>query len=258
VIDGGRSEADEYSRWYLVPAGSSGRSAGKAMTAEAEFIAGALGGASSGWPDDLWAGSVSLVDAMLRSYYGVYEYDDDPACIFRVALGEVRAPVVLADGTTVRIGGVVGNLHLWNEHLPRFPGAGPDLAWACTMRDRIRDSLAALAAHVEREAAWREVSALCGEAAFSPRLGLSQLRRVAERYGFERVATGATWLRRLHKVGDSFTVWGLTRAFNPAALARQPFLRERHELWISRTTLVERYGRRRAAADAIQHAGAGA
>jgi YkoP domain len=227
------------------------------MSGEAAFIAGALGGASSGWPDDLWAGSIALVDAMLRSYYGVYEFDDDPACIFRVALAEARTSAALADGTTVQIGEVIGNLHLWNEHLPRFSAGGPDLAWACTMRDRVRYSLAALAEHVTLNPAWREVTALCGEAAFSPRLGLAQLRRVALRYGFERVATDPSWRRRLHKVGDSVAVWGLTRAFNPAALARQPFLRERHELWISRTTLIERYAdRRRAPIAAVQHAGA--
>jgi len=35
----------------------------------------------------------------------------------------------------------------------------------------------------------------------------------------------------------------LDRAFNPAALGRQPFLREHHELWLSRTVLLGRYGR---------------
>ena len=44
-------------------------------------------------------------------------------------------------------------------------------------------------------------------------------------------------------VADSMIVWGLTRAFNPAALPRQRFLRDHNELWISRSTLVTLYGR---------------
>src|SRR5438046_991131 len=47
----------------------------------------------------------------------------------------------------------------------------------------------------------------------------------------------------LHIVADSLIVWGLTRAFNPAALPRQRFLRDHNELWISRSMLLKLYGR---------------
>jgi hypothetical protein len=55
-------------------------------------------------------------------------------------------------------------------------------------------------------------------------------------------------------LGDSVSAWGLTRAFNPAALPRHRFLRDHHELWISRTTLLKRYAREaRKAAGAKPH-----
>jgi hypothetical protein len=73
------------------------------------------------------------------------------------------------------------------------------------------------------------------------RLGAPQIKRVFQRYGFERVPTDSSLLARLHGLGDCFVLWGLTRAFNPAALPRQPFLRYRHELWISRAMLRLRY-----------------
>jgi hypothetical protein len=75
----------------------------------------------------------------------------------------------------------------------------------------------------------------------SARLGAAQVQRLAGRYGFERLPRDPSILRRLHALGDSVTLWGLTRAYNPAALARQPFLRDHHELWISRAALLERY-----------------
>jgi hypothetical protein len=214
----------------------------------------ALGSTSINWPDELWAGSVSLFDSIIRTCYGVYEFTDDPACVLRVGLSQARAPVLLSDGTRVETGDSVGTLHWWNEHLPRYSLDGPDFRWACAMRKQVLHSLRSLAAYVESETAWREIRALRGEAALSTRLGITQVQRVARRYGFERVPTDFSILRRLHAFGESFTLWSLARAFNPAALTRQPFLRDHHELWISRAALLGRYGRgRRQAAIGVAH-----
>jgi hypothetical protein len=83
------------------------------------------------------------------------------------------------------------------------------------------------------------------------RLGLMQLDRLAERLGLEAIAIPPSALGALHTFGASLNVWCLTRAFNPGALPRQRWRRERHELWISHAELIARYGR--GAADA--HAG---
>jgi hypothetical protein len=203
----------------------------------------ALGSASAGWPDGIWASSVGLVDALIRTYYGIYEFTDDPKCILRVALGQARTAVTLSDGTRVENGELIGTLHFWNEHLPRYAPDGPNLHWACAIRDQMRRSLCSLAEYVERERAWREIRALRGEAALSTRLGILQVQRVGDRYGFERVtSTNHSFLQRLHSIGEAITLWSLTRAFNPAALSRQPFIRDHHELWISRSSLLEHYG----------------
>jgi hypothetical protein len=209
-------------------------------------VATAAGSASAHWTDEIWASSVALVDALIRTYYGIYEFTDDPKCLLRVALGQARSAVRLSDGTRVENGELIGTLHFWNEHLPRYAPDGPDLRWACAMRDQMRRSLCSLAEYVEREPAWREIRALRGEAALSTRLGIMQVERVGERYGFERVSpTDHSFLRRVHAVGEALTLWSLTRAFNPAAVARQPFIRDHHELWLSRSSLLERYGRPR-------------
>jgi hypothetical protein len=214
-------------------------------TASAVGVVTALRRASLDWPDELWAISVGRLDAIIRSLYGVYEFTDDPTCVLRIGLSPARAPVPLSDGTQIEIGELVGSLHFWNEHLPRYAAGGPDLRWACVARDQVIHSLHALAVYVQNEPAWRQIRALRGEAALSARLGIPQVRRVAERFGFERVPTDLSPSRRLHALGESFTLWALTRAFNPAAVSRQPFLRDHHELWISRAVLLERYARPR-------------
>jgi YkoP domain len=208
----------------------------------------AIGGRTGRRSTDLWAGSIGWLDGLIRVCYGVYEYTDDPDCLLRVAISPARAPVSLADGTRIQLGEPIGTVHCWNEHFPRYPAHGPDLRWACTIRHRVRRSLNALADHIVTEPAWRDVRALCAEAVLSSRLGWPQVQRVAQRYGFERVTPPASALRRLHALGEGIVLWGLTHAFNPAALARQPFLREHHELWISRAELVARYGHPIAAA----------
>lgn len=213
------------------------------MSAAVGFVT-ALRSASAAWPDELWAGSVGWADAILRSYYGVYEFTDDPACVLRVGLDQARAPVSLSDGANVELGELVGTLHFWNEHLPRYSPRGPDLGWACAVRDRVTYSLRAFSEYVEDEPGWRDIRAIRTETALPARLGASQIMRVFQRYGFERVPTDPSLLARLHGLGECFVIWGLTRAFNPAALPRQPFLRDRHELWISRATLLLRYARR--------------
>jgi hypothetical protein len=198
---------------------------------------------SIGWPEDLWEGAVGLFDSMIRAYYGVYEFTDDPACVLRIGLAQARASILLSDGTRVEAGELIGTVHWWNEHLPRYSRNGPDLSWACALRDQVRHSLFSLALYIETESAWREIRALRGEAALSTRLGAAQMRRLAGRYGFERMAHDLSILGWLHALGESVVLWSLTRAFNPAALARQPFLRDHHELWISRAMLLARCSR---------------
>lgn len=202
-----------------------------------------LGSVSAAWPDEMWADSVGWADAMLRSYYGIYEFTDDPNCVLRIGLGEARAPVSLSDGTKIEIGELVGTLHFWNEHLPRYSYRGPDLGWACAVRDRVRYSLAAFSEYVEREPGWHAIRAIRTQTALPARLGAVQIVRVFRRYGFERVPSENSLLARLHALGECVVLWALTRAFNPAALSRQPFLRDRHELWISKTALLSRYAR---------------
>jgi hypothetical protein len=195
------------------------------------------------WRREFWVSLVGSVDALLRAYHGIAEFTADPACVLRIGIVSAREAVTLSDGSEIQSGEPVGSLHLWNEHLPPYRNGGPDLAWASDMRRRVRYSLQLLADHVAHEPAWQAVRAFRGDATLSPRLGDTQIRRLAERHGFERIDAASSILGQLHYIGDCFNTWALTRAFNPVALERQGFLRGRYEMWISRRALLDRYGR---------------
>jgi hypothetical protein len=197
----------------------------------------------AGWKDEFWIALVGTLDAWLRSYYDIRNFTDDPQCLLRIGPMPAHMPVSLLDGTEIREGELVGALHLWNEHVPRYSGNGPTLAWAKEMRRRMLRSLGLLADFVERDRVWAPVRGFCGDSTLSSRIGGLQMQRLARRHGFEPAQPPAALSRHLRTVADSLIVWGLTRAFNPAALPRQRFLRDHNELWISRSTLVTLYGR---------------
>jgi hypothetical protein len=197
----------------------------------------------AGWKDEFWVALVGTLDAWLRSYYDIRNFTDHPQCVLRIGPMPAPVPVSLSDGTEIGEGELVGALHLWNEHVPRYSGSGPTLAWAKEMRQRMLRSLGLLADFVARDPVWAPVRAFCGDSTLSSRIGGLQMQRLARRYGFEPVQPRDTLSRHLHTVADSLIVWGLTRAFNPAALPRQRFLRDHNELWISRSVLVTLYGR---------------
>jgi len=188
--------------------------------------------------------AVRGVDSLLRLHQRIQEFTEDEECIFRVSRERASRAVMLSDGTEIAEGEPVLQLHFWNEHLPAMPSVGPSPAWAIRLTRRMRASLEAVAAYLEREPELGEVQALHGTAPFSSRIGAVQMVRTAQRFGFDVIEADASreWRERLHVVFDSMLLWGLAYAFNPAGLKTKGLLRHRHQLWISRRKLLSRYG----------------
>ncbi len=193
-------------------------------------------GAAQDWMGVL----IRAVDRGLRHWMKIGTFCTDRSCVMRLAVVQASDAVALADGTRIEPGDPVGELHLWNEQLPPMPWSGPGLAWALTMRRRIDHSLARLADHIEQHTELVSITAFRGTITFGggPRRA-AQLARVAARYGFEVVAPQRA-AGRVHQFFDSVFVRLLIRAFNPAALRKPGLMRYRHELWISRRTLIAR------------------
>jgi hypothetical protein len=190
--------------------------------------------------DRLWALLMRVADAGLRRWYGVREFTDDPSCLLRLALAPAPREVTLSDGTRIEAGETVIMLHIWNEQVPRFRLGGPDLRWAIDVRRRLRRSFWALAKHLEEDPAWTQVRGIHACVVFGSRRRREQIRRAAEHFGFELIGDGAP-AKGWHEWGEDFLIWAFARAFNPGALRRSPFWRDRTELWISREALLRRY-----------------
>lgn len=189
--------------------------------------------------DRAWLLVVTATDRLLRRYYGIRPFLNDPHCLLRIARAAAARQVALRDGTLVRPGDPIAVLHLWNEHIPRFAPTGPDMAWAITFRDNMTFSLHALAHYLQENGAWRDVQAVHGCVGFGNRWRRRQMNRAAARFGFELLPTQTPY--GLHRMGEDILVWCLTRAFNPAALRRPVFRHDRAELWTSRASLVLSY-----------------
>lgn len=188
--------------------------------------------------------AVRGVDFLLRQRQGIQEFTDDENCIFRISLDTAGRDLVLSDGTLVREGDPVMELHFWNEHLPPMP-EGPSAAWASLMKRRMRQSLAAVADYLESERSLDTVLALTGAPPFASRVGALQMVRTAHRFGFDVVDPDEPreWRGRIHAVLDSMLLWGLAYAYNPGRLkASKMLLRHRYQLWISRRKLMRCYG----------------
>jgi hypothetical protein len=187
--------------------------------------------------------AVCGLDALLRRAYRVWEFTQDENCILRVALGTSAKDVTLSDGTRVEKGEVVGELHLWNEHLPRMDEEGPSVEWALKAHRLWRASLKQLTAYLENDPQFASVRAFRGETAFL-RDDLEE-SALFERLGFDLVRRNPPGrLRRFGDFWENLYTWWLIWTFNPGSMKAKGLMRlERAQLWISRRALLERYGR---------------
>jgi hypothetical protein len=191
-----------------------------------------------------WLGGViSAIDLVLRYCFGVRQFCADRRCIIRIGLGTARQDVRLLDGTQIKCGDAVGELHFWNEQLPAIPWSGPGFAWALTMRRQFEHSLVQLAIHAERNGALAEIAAFHGEISFAgPPSRKAKLGSVAARHGFEVVERRRSGPGAIHDFFNSVFILCLIRTFNPAGLTSKSLIRRRYEVWISKRTLIEQYG----------------
>lgn len=187
------------------------------------------------------------LDRWLRRRQGIFEYTDDPACIFRIQHALADEPLTLSGGTRIEPGMPILNLHLWNEHVPRIGPEGATVAWARHLSRAVQASLRQLAAYLEANPDLDDVAALRANMRLRTAEKGAQLVRLMGRYGFEpagEVIRPGYWRSSsLHYYGENILIFMLVMATNPAAVG-MPVLRRGHKLvYLSRPALKRRYGR---------------
>lgn len=197
----------------------------------------------------LFARVVRTLDARLRRWQGIYEFCEDPVCIWRLSLARARAPMTFADGTTVAPGDLLAVIHFWNERIPPVPPAGPDMAWARQMYQTLVVSLRLLAQYLAGRPELAGVRAVGGEAGFFTSAELESQAKLFQRLGFElwrpRATAGLWW--RFAEFWQNVYSWALINVFNPGSLrGKNPLTLERCQIWIPRARLIALHGARQA------------
>jgi len=187
---------------------------------------------------------VAALDDRLRLRHGVIEYTNSPECLFRIQLVTSNEHYVLSDGTCIRPGDRVANLHVWNEQFPCFTGRGPTLAWARRVNQAFELSLLELAVFLERRRDLDDIVAICANMTLEPAERSAQLVRFVSRFGFERIAAASSrsFRQQMHWFGENILISMMVLARNAAALRADTLRRDRTSVFLSRRELRRRYG----------------
>ncbi len=179
-------------------------------------------------------------DGLLRAAHGIFEYCEDEDCLLRLRLTVASHPLQLSP-QVVAVGEPVLELHLWNEHIPTLPLAGPDLIWATQVRRMLIHSLRSLARQMEHDPRLAEVRALGGVTVLLSPDRPSGMR-LMERLGFT-VMPFHSPLGRFGEFWENFYTWCLMWTFNAVSLRRRQLIRlRRAEIWMSADEFLRRYG----------------
>ena len=187
---------------------------------------------------------VLRLDSRLQRRNQIFEYSSDPQCMFRMQLVEAQQDVTLSDGSVIRKGDKIINIHLWNEHLPQIPPEGPTFAWARRLGSSFDFSLRQLAAFIDRHPELDSVAAIRAYVAVATSSREVQLLRLMGHFGFVTVASGRppSWLERLHQYGENLLGLLLLLAVNPVVARISALWRVRQDLLLPRKLFDQRYG----------------
>jgi hypothetical protein len=183
-------------------------------------------------------------DAWLRRRDAVFEYTDNPACVFRMGISRAPRSLTLEDGTQIRAGQRIVRLHYWNEQVPPLPKDGPTIAWARQMQRAIQISLQELALYMASCTGLADITVVLGDVPNGTKTQREQLARIMARYGFEAVAEpenlplGERWRR----LGENILISLIILAHNAGALRADTLRRVRLPIYLSRRILEREFG----------------
>jgi hypothetical protein len=188
--------------------------------------------------------AVFALDRLLRWRRGVFEYSDNPHCMFRVERRRTDDALVLADGTRVSTGAPVLVLHLWNEHVPLMGRSGPTLAWAHKMSRAMRASLQELARFLASRPDLNDVRVLYADVRVSGASQAVRAARMMAHYGFETTSASVDRRPAPQRMADALFVLMMARVTNPCSLRSGPMRHANLRVFVSRTVLEQRYAGR--------------
>lgn len=195
--------------------------------------------------DHSWLGVlIETVDRGLRHRQGVSEYTRSCDCLFRMQIICNKNDLLLKDGTCLRPGDRVINLHFWNDQVPLIPARGPTLGWARRMKEGCALSLQELARHLAGRTDMDDVVAVRANVALGAAARSGKISRILSRFGFEIVPQqdSPSLAQRFNQYSENIFVSLMVLGRNAVALRRDTLVRDRVVAYLSRQTLEQRYG----------------
>lgn len=181
------------------------------------------------------------LDAWLRRRMGVFEYSSDPDCIFRIELRRLNNAITHCDGTALLAGDEIIQLHFWSERIPQYDGAGATFQWARRFHRGLDFSLREFLSKRNLQA----VQGVRAEVALGTAEHMDQVLRFCGHLGFRPVQeTAPVKIRsRLHRFGENILISLLILAHNRRAFRMDCLRRSRADVFLTRATLDEHFGR---------------
>lgn len=184
---------------------------------------------------------IHAIDWLLRKCNGVFEYCDDPDCVFRISIGVSKYPLLVPD-CKIPAGTKVVELHFWNEHMPPMPSDGSFIGPAVKLRRRVTSSAKSLAEAMENDPRLAGVKAVGGVTPLFTPGDNSAAEGIFRRVGFS-VTPHQNPLGRFMEFWEEVYAWLLMWAFTPGNRNRRSLrgLR-RSDFWISADGFLRLYG----------------
>ena len=181
-----------------------------------------------------------LLDRLLQRIYGVFEFTDDPECLFRLSVTQLSRPLLL-DDRTISAGAEVLILHFWNERMPQLSKKGSTLAEGVQSQRQIIRSLRAVAVEIQRSSRLANVQAVGGVTALITTNGPTGTEKLFRHLGFTIVPYHNP-LGRFGLFWENLYSWLLIWTYNEAGLRRRPLLNlVRTGEWMTVQKFLARY-----------------
>lgn len=200
-------------------------------------------GLNSGWLAIFVRKIIQRLDNRLRRKLGIFEYSDNPECMFRVHVARADRTLRIPDGN-VAAGTKILELHFWNEHLPPMPSGGPTVARSVKGFRMFKNSLTELALKVEGDPRMSGVQVVGGLMPLFLDGDSYPAQKMLTRLGFD-VKPYHGFKRMLGMLGKQMHGWMMMWAYNPVTLKNRDLLGLRWaDCWMSIDDLFRLHGKK--------------
>ena len=195
----------------------------------------------AGYSESFVQRAIFRLDRVLRKWQGIYEFCQADDCLLRVAITSAGKEIVLPDGSVVRPGDQIIEIHWWNEHVARLIADRPALARAKLLLSLVQHSFEQLARYVATAPEAQKARFIHGNAVLPMHGRENELVALVRDFGFCVVHPSAGYWQQLHDFFEEYLVRALLWAFHRRKARRRRVLR-RVDLWTARAEFLERYG----------------